>query len=406
VGGAGRYFAKTSGVLGLVALCAVILLGLRPALSANADCDRLRRAISDASRSGQNAQYQAAAERQRGEIERTAAYAQQLGCDNHKFLFFGSDPPAQCGQIRGQLSRMRANLDDLQSRAGGGAGGRGEMVARYNAECAGQPNHPAGIIDALFGQPKPGEVEEEPLTPDGGVEPDKPVERTLGGEGEARAGGKAVCVRSCDGAFFPVSYAASGSRLDTLADMCRALCPNAEVTLYTYPVTGDIEQAVSINGARYMDSPTALRYRKTFDSSCSCRRRGQTWASALGPAEQLLGQEDKSDIIVTPEKAAELSRPKADAKADPKADAKAKQAKGKAAASPTPTPVASDTGATDANGVDMALRDATATISREASGIGDAAESSKAAPVGEDQGQSFEEAGPDGVKRKVRVVGN
>ncbi len=405
MGGAGRYFARTSIALGLLALSAVILLGPRPALSANADCDRLRRAISDASRSGQGSQYQAAAERQRGEIERTAAYAQQLGCDNHKFLFFGSDPPAQCGQIHGQLSRMRANLDDLQSRAGGGSGGRGELVARYNAECGGQPNHQPGIIDALFGQPKPGDVEEQPLTPDG-LEPDKPVERTLGTEGEARAGGKAVCVRSCDGAFFPVSYAASGSRLDTLADMCRALCPNAEVTLYTYPVTGDIEQAVSINGARYMDSPTALRYRKTFDSSCSCRRRGQTWASALGPAEQLLGQEDKSDIIVTPEKAAELSRPKADAKVDPKADAKAKQSKGKAAASPTPTPVASDTGSTDANGVDMALRDATATISREASGIGDAAESSKAGPVGEDQGQSFEEAGPDGVKRKVRVVGN
>ena len=410
MGGTGRYFVKTSIALGLAALGAVILLGLRPAQSANADCDRLRRAISDASHSGQNAQYQAAAERQRGEIERTAAYAQQLGCDNRKFLFFGSEPPAQCGQIHGQLARMRANLDDLQSRAGGGAGGRGELVARFNAECAGQPNHPAGIIDALFGQPKPGEVEEQPLTPDGGVEPDKPVEKSLGTEGEARAGGKAVCVRSCDGAFFPVSYSASGSRLDNLADICRALCPNAEVTLYTYPVTGDIEQAVSINGARYMDSPTALRYRKTFDSSCSCRRRGQTWASALGPAEQLLGQEDKSDIIVTPEKAAELSRPKPDVKADPKADPKAKQSKGKAAASPspTPTPVANDSGATstDANGVDMALRDATATISREASGIGDAAESSKASPVGEDQGQFFEEAGPDGVKRKVRVVGN
>jgi Protein of unknown function (DUF2865) len=413
VGGTGRYFVKTSVALGMAALGAVILLGLRPALSANADCDRLRRAIADASHSGQNAQYQAAAERQRGEIERTAAYAQQLGCDNRKFLFFGSDPPAQCGQIHGQLARMRANLDDLQSRAGGGAGGRGELVARFNTECGGQQNHPAGIIDALFGQPKPGDVEEEPLTPDG-VEPEKSV----GTEGEARAGGKAVCVRSCDGAFFPVSYAASGSRLDTLADMCRALCPNAEVTLYTYPVTGDIEQAVSINGARYMDSPTALRYRHTFDSSCSCRRRGQTWASALGPAEQLLGQEDKSDIIVTPEKAAELSRPKADAKADPKADAKVdpkadaktKQSKGKPAASPspTPTPLANDSGATstDANGVDMALRDATATISREASGIGDAAESSKAAPVGEDQGQSFEEPGPDGAKRKVRVVGN
>ena len=137
------------------------------------------------------------------------------------------------------------------------------------------------IIDALFGQPKPGDLQEQPLTPDG-AEPDKPVEKSTSPTGEARAGGKAVCVRSCDGAFFPLSYSASGGGLDSLAEMCRALCPNAEVTLYTYPVSGEIEQAVSINGARYIDSPTALRYRKVFDSSCSCRRRGQTWASALG----------------------------------------------------------------------------------------------------------------------------
>ena len=69
------------------------------------------------------------------EIDRTVSYAQQIGCNNRKVLFFGSDPPAQCDQIRGQIGRMRANLEDLQSKAGGGPGGRGEMIARYNAQC-------------------------------------------------------------------------------------------------------------------------------------------------------------------------------------------------------------------------------------------------------------------------------
>ena len=385
---------------------ALVISGVAPASAMSADCERLRHSIADASRSGQNAQYQAAAERQRAEIDRTAAYAQQLGCGNRKFLFFGSDPPAQCGQIQSQIGRMRANLDDLQSRAGGGSGGRGELIARYNSQCASQPNRPSGIVDALFGQPKPGEVEEQPLAPDY-VDPNKSTEKSTSPVGEARAGGKAVCVRSCDGAFFPVSYSASSGRLETLADMCRALCPNTEVTLYTYPTSGEIEQAVSINGARYMDSPTALRYRHTFDSSCSCRRRGQTWASALAPAESLLGQEGKSDIIVTPEKAAELSRPKPDGKT---ADAKGKPTKLVKSPAPSPAPstnsISADAEKTDANGVDMALRDATATISHETSGIGDAAASAKAQPVGENQGKTFDELGPDGVKRKVRVVGN
>ena len=405
-----RFFGRIGLPVVSIGIAIPLLLSLvSSAAAASADCERLRRAIADSSRSGQSAQYQAAAERQRAEINRTVAYADQIGCNNKKFLFFGSDPPPQCGQVRAQIGRMRANLDDLQSRAGGGPGGRGELIARYNAQCANQPSQSPGILDALFGQPKPGDVEEQPLSPDGAL-PGGPDEKSATPAGEARAGGKAVCVRSCDGAFFPVSYSASSNRLDSLAEMCRALCPNAEVTLYTYPVTGEIEQAVSINGARYMDSPTALRFRKEFDPSCSCRRRGQSWASALAPAEALLGKEDKSDIIVTPEKAAELSRPKVvDAKPDQKTKS-GKAAKGAAAvslpAAPTATPSVTDGGKTDANGVDMALRDATAAISHEGSGIGGAADASKSDLVGEDQGKTFEETGPNGVRRKVRVVGN
>ena len=395
----------TFGLAGAMASMAVFFSLASPAGADSSECERLRRAIADASRAGQSAQYQAAAERQRVEMDRTAAYAREIGCDNKKFLFFGSDPPAQCGQLRAQVGRMRANLDDLQARGGGGAGGRGELIARFNAQC-GAPSKQPGLVEALFGQPKPGDVEEQPLSPDAPDDLKAPQEKSTAPVGEARAGGKAVCVRSCDGAFFPVSYSAGSGRLDQLADLCRALCPNTEVTLYTYPVNGEIEQAVSINGARYMDSPTALRYRKTFDSSCGCRRRGQTWANALGPAETLLGQEDKSDIIVTPEKAAELSRPRPDAKADP-----AKLKSGKSAkATPVPSPASStaviDGGKMDANGVDMALRDAAANISRDSSGIAGAAESARSGPVAEDQGKTFDETTPDGVKRKVRVVGN
>ena len=402
-----RFICRFGVALVSTAMAAPLVLSLVSlANAANSDCERLRRAIADSTRSGQGAQYQAAAERQRAEINRTVAYADQIGCNNKKFLFFGSDPPAQCGQIQAQIGRMRTNLGDLQSRAGGGPGGRGETIARYNAQCANQPS--PGIVDALFGQPKSGEVEEQPLSPDGSLT-GGPDEKSAAPTGEARAGGKAVCVRSCDGAFFPVSYSASSNRLDSLAEMCRALCPNTEVTLYTYPVTGEIEQAVSINGARYLDSPTALRFRHAFDSSCSCRRRGQTWASALAPAEALLGKEDKSDIIVTPEKAAELSRPKADVKLDAKAKS-SKSAKGAAGAASiaasSPAPSTTDGGKTDANGVDMALRDATAAISREGSGIGGTADGSQSGPVGENQGKTFEETGPNGVRRKVRVVGN
>ena len=116
------------------------------ALAQNAECARLQQAI--AARRGSSGS-QAAVERQRAELGRTRAYAGSLGCGNRKFLFFGSEPPPQCGEVTAQISRMEANLADLQARAGGGAG---DLVARYNAECGhAQPSGPGNVFEALFG---------------------------------------------------------------------------------------------------------------------------------------------------------------------------------------------------------------------------------------------------------------
>ena len=380
-------------ILGAVAALAPI--GVAQAQSA--DCGRLRQAIADASHNDQGSQYQAAAGRQRDELNRTAAYAHSIGCDRKQFLFFGSAPPPQCGEINAQIGRMRANLDDLQSRAGG-AGGRADLIARYNSQCVNaEPAQPGNFLSALFGGGRSGpnnDVDTVPLNPDA-----PPLDTPLDANpGEARAGSKAVCVRSCDGAFFPVSYSASSGRLQGLDDMCHALCPNTDVSLYTYPASGEIEQAVSITGAKYMDSPNALKYRKTFDSTCSCRRRGQSWADALAGAETKLGRESKGDIYVTPEKSAEMARPKLDPKAA-KAAAKAAAAAGKPGAAPTapqtPSPVSDPA-------VDTLSQQA-ATISREASGIA-SGDAQTGAPVSEGQGQQIETTGPDGVKRRVRII--
>jgi hypothetical protein len=369
--------------LGLVlaAAAAVVFGGPVSAQQLSADCQRLREAIADASRGDSGAQYQAAADRQRAELDRTVAYAKSIGCDRRQFLFFGAAPPPQCGEINAQIGRMRANLDELQQRAGGGAGGRGELIARFNAQCTTaqqQPQQPANILDAIFGSlaHQPNDVQTLPLNPE------PPLDSN-----EAQAGSKAVCVRTCDGAFFPVSYSASQGRLGGLDDMCHALCPNADVSLYTYPPSGQIEQAVSINGAKYMDMPNALKYRTSLDPACSCKRKGESWAEALAGAAAKLGRESKGDVFVTPEKSIELSRPKFDVKAKAKTPADAKATPAVQTADPA---------------VD-ALSQQAATISREASGIA-GGEAQTGAKYGEGQGQTMESVGPDGVKRKVRII--
>src|SRR5271163_2368012 len=181
---------------------AVCLVSADTARSQSADCPRLRQEISEPPRNSQSAQYQAAAEKQRAEIDRTVAYAHSIGCEKRQFLFFGSPPPAECGALDARMARMRANLDDLQARAGGGQGGRGELIARYNSQCANSPAHSPNFLEALFGEPKSSDLVNVPLTPDGLDKPER-AEKTEGESyGEARAGSKGVCVRSCDGAFF------------------------------------------------------------------------------------------------------------------------------------------------------------------------------------------------------------
>jgi hypothetical protein len=413
--GGGKLLAS-AGIFSVLAASIAAFSG--GALAQNAaDCARLQQAI--AARHGSSGA-QAAVERQRAELARAEGSARSLGCGNRKILFFGSDPPPQCGELNGQIARMQASLADLEARAGGGAG---DQIARYNAECGNAPSRPTNFLEAIFGgvarlaAPPPSQPQvdarfeqlerEAPdrITTESGQPPDR-------SNVVAHAGSYAVCVRTCDGSFFPISYSGSGSRADSLEDVCRALCPNADMALYSFPFGGTIDEAESASGEPYANLPNAGKFQQTNDPSCSCRRKGQSWAEALADAEARYGHE-KHDIMVTPEKSAEMARPIIDPKAKPVTDPKAKPGASVVAgpgAAPAATPGgapqgdAANTPVLDINGTDTKLSAETATVSREASGIaGDDVQGAKSFTV--NQGKTVEGTGPDGVKRQVRIVG-
>ncbi len=204
-----------------------------------------------------------------------------------------------------------------------------------------------------------------------------------------------VCVRSCDGSFFPLPYAgASGA---TLEEVCQALCPNTEVELYTMPFGGTIDEGASPTGAPYAALPNAFKFQQTYDPNCSCRRPGQSWADALAAAERRFGH-NAHDIIVTVEASEQMSRPKLDPGA---------QAAGPNAATPAAdaAPGAADSldSGLDAEGVDTRLKAATAAVSRETSGIQEE-EMNVGVRLGLKAGRIVEERAPDGGTRRVRIL--
>jgi hypothetical protein len=203
--------------------------------------------------------------------------------------------------------------------------------------------------------------------------------------------GSYVCVRACDGSFFPVSY--FGGNSSDLQEVCQSLCPNAAVALYSLPFGQPIDEAVSAKGEPYANLPSAHKFEQTFDASCSCRAPGQSWAEALAAAETKYGHHPH-DVLVTEEQSKRLSRPREEPNAIP--------------AAPQPTDASAvasvePTDSLDVNDVDTGLRAAASTMSRATSGI-NYDEGSIGASYGLQQGKTVDEAGPDGQTRRVRIL--
>jgi hypothetical protein len=254
---------------------------------------------ADPTRADQVRRAEDAVGKQQADLDRAVAQAHKQGCAGEGFfaLFSGLSP--QCGPITQQIQQMRGNLDramsDLEQLKGGntdqesqrraliGQLAQNSCGAQYTA--AANANGPSSIFGTLFG----GTV-------------------VTGDDGAPAGTYHTVCVRTCDGYYFPISYSTVPSRFADDQRACQRLCPASEVTLYSYQNPGqDIDQAVSVNGQPYTALPAAYQYRKAFTSACSCRKPGQSWADALKDADDSSTLES-GDIVVNDQTAKTLSQ--------------------------------------------------------------------------------------------------
>jgi hypothetical protein len=153
------------------------------------------------------------------------------------------------------------------------------------ANCAAQ-----SLFEALFGPAKPKSAVPYPgnadrLLPPGGVNSGAPYgsrqmppprrddddDDRSSSKAERGGGHHTVCVRLCDGFYWPVSFAAPRSRLYRDATACSASC-GAEAKLFHYSANGgQINDAVDLTGRVYSRLPTAFKYRKAVVPGCACK---------------------------------------------------------------------------------------------------------------------------------------
>lgn len=90
---------------------------------------------------------------------------------------------------------------------------------------------------------------------------------------------RTVCVRTCDGYYFPISYSTNARNLATDNAHCKAKC-GSDSRLYYGSGNGEPDMAsmVDLTGRRYDALDTAFAYRKALRPGCSCHP--PPWSSA------------------------------------------------------------------------------------------------------------------------------
>lgn len=303
-------------VLTLAAVFALSWDMVALAQSQNPACQRLEaqltaldRGNDDPARADEIRRADDAVNRQQFEVDKLVARARQIGCGNWGFLSIFMVPPRQCGPLnrrigeqRDVLERMRNRLERLQGGTTERAAQRQSLlIALANTGCGQQYRAAArygqqgGFFDRLFG---------------GNVFTSVP--------GQMGGTYRTICVRSCDGYYFPISFETTPDHFRQDEQACERMCPAADVQLYTYHNPGEeVVQAVSLNGRLYTELPAAFQYRKAISPSCSCRRPGESWLEAL-TSEGVDRTLAPGDVVVTDHNAGRMSQQPPGAAADKK----------------------------------------------------------------------------------------
>ena len=92
---------------------------------------------------------------------------------------------------------------------------------------------------------------------------------------------RTLCVRLCDGFYFPVSESTRRERLSADAKQCEQRCPTRS-RLFMHRNPGeDADAMVDLQGRPYRNLPTALLYQTKYVADCNCH--GNPWdEAALG----------------------------------------------------------------------------------------------------------------------------
>ena len=117
------------------------------------------------------------------------------------------------------------------------------------------------------------------------------------------AGGyRTLCVRTCDGYYFPIEYGTSADHFQADAQTCQTLYgANAQAQLFVMPSEGDVADAQPLDGGKnYGDQPYAFSYRTSLNTSCVAQLQSNVATLTASTAGSSVGSPQTALISTAP----------------------------------------------------------------------------------------------------------
>lgn len=194
------------------------------------------------------------------------------GCSTGSLMVIGGPNASECSGLAAKKTRMERNLAILEDkRLALMANDTGErqrkrlVTALASNRCNEEPllvSTPADSGPPLVGDGNdPGDRLETIQVPS--TMPDYQDRRFVDLGGAARSGSyRTMCVRTCDGAFFPISSHASTLNFGRDAQVCSMMCPGSDTELYYHSLYSESSEMRSAStGKPYRAMKTAFRYK-------------------------------------------------------------------------------------------------------------------------------------------------
>ncbi len=306
-------------------------------------CIRLERQLASLSKVKKSVnplrllKFNTAIKRQKDQIKRTKRQLRRNSCSGG--IFGTARRGSSCRTLNRSLKKMETNLAKLRAQRNkykGRASSSRERRRIQRAIAANRCNEPRrpviannrrgviierrgdrrSIIDQIYGR---NPYEREPYSRERrrGYDEYDPYNRQrrrgfppydeYGNEPEygtryRRAGTyRTMCVRACDGYYFPISFSTTPSNFDRDIQACLAKSPGVDVELYYFSTNQEPEDMISVaSDEPYRSLPTAFNYRTVATPNCGRNSRQAGITTIAGDEYSSTDTAAESSIIATP----------------------------------------------------------------------------------------------------------